>query len=118
MPLRLLRVTISARLVSVALPVEPATALTDCEVGRLSFRRLALGSWKGGANQRTMNRPLVVGAGNSRFFGINGFGFGFGFFRGFDRFGRRNRRVFDHVFNCFFGSDQNGRFSRVDGRRR
>jgi hypothetical protein len=112
--LRLSRVPIPARLVSVALPVEPAAALTDREVGRLPLGRLALGSGKGGANQRTMHRPLILGAFDNGLFDVDGFGR----FGGFDRFGRRNRFVFDHVFDCFFGSNQNRRFSRVDGRRR
>jgi hypothetical protein len=41
------------------LPVESTAVLPDCEIGRFALRRLSFRARKRGANQRTMNRPLV-----------------------------------------------------------
>ena len=46
--------------VAVSLPVEPAAVLTNREIRRLAFRRLAFGSGQRRPNQRPMHRPLVL----------------------------------------------------------
>jgi hypothetical protein len=101
--LSLSRVPIPARLVSIALPIEPAATLTDREVGRFPLRRLALRPRESGSNQWTMDRPLVLRTRRDRLFDVARFGL----FRGFHRFGRDGGRVFDHVFYCFFSINQN-----------
>jgi hypothetical protein len=50
---------VAARLVAVALAVESTAVLTDREVGRFPLRRLTLWTRKRGANQRSMDGPLV-----------------------------------------------------------
>ena len=80
------------------LPVEPPAVLTDGEVGRLPLRRLAFRARKRGANQRTMNRPLVFRDRLLRLVGIadvDGFDNfdGFRLFRGLECRGKKIGRL-------------------------
>ena len=97
MSLRLLRVTIPARLVAVTLPTEPVAALTDREVRRLPLGWLALGPGKSGTNQWTMDGPLIVARRDDRFVHDDN---GFGLFRGFDRFDGKHRLALDNIDDC------------------
>jgi hypothetical protein len=110
MSLRLLRVTISARLVAITLPTEPVAALPDGEVSRLPLRRLAFGPGKSGTNQWTMDGPLIVATRDDRFVDDDN---GFGLFRGFDRFDRKHRLGLDHVDDRVLGNQNRG-FCHVD----
>jgi hypothetical protein len=115
MPVRLFRVTIPTRLIAIALPAEAVPALADREVSRLPLGRLTFRPGKSRTDQRTMDRPLVIGPRNDRFLDVDGFRL----FRGFYCFHRKNGLDLDDVrvgfFNNFFCRHQNGRF---DGRRR
>jgi hypothetical protein len=109
MSLRLLRVTIPARLVAVTLPTEPVAALTDREVRRLPLGWLALGPGKSGTNQWTMDGPLIVARRDDFVHDDNGFGL----FRGFDRFDGKHRLALDNIDDCVLGN-QDRWFCRFD----
>jgi hypothetical protein len=69
-------VSVAACFVAVPLSIEPATGLTDREIGRLPLRRLAFGPRQRRTNQWPVHGPFVVSGRSNRLLGVGRDSFG------------------------------------------